>query len=186
MGKSTLAPKTPKKRSATVATNDESIQPAKKRSFAKKATTATDVEADEPVTPKKRASPKKKNATDVKVKTEDGETDEVTEGLEPVTPKKGTRALAKGKANDATNGSTEASVSPTKGNGAPDGMTTHNTPRKRQAPKKETAAPRGIPSSWEKADAADRMMVTMKEKGEGWNDIRATWKELTGQDTAPR
>ena len=65
-------------------------------------------------------------------------------------------------------------------------MTVKDTPRKRQAPKKELAAPRGIPSSWENADYADKMLVTMKEKGESWAEIRATWQEVTGQDTAPR
>ena len=80
----------------------------------------------------------------------------------------------------------DKSVSPTKGNGEIEGTTVHNTPRKRQAPKKELAIPRGIPSSWEDADQADRMMVTMKENGEGWAEIRAAWKEETGQDTASR
>ena len=65
-------------------------------------------------------------------------------------------------------------------------MTVHNTPRKRQAPNNLVAAPRGIPTSWQNADHADRMMVTMKEKGEGWNEIRTMWKEVTGQDTAAR
>ena len=65
-------------------------------------------------------------------------------------------------------------------------MTVKDTPRKRQAPKKELAAPRGIPSSWENADYADKMLVTMKDKGESWAEIRATWKEVTGQETAPR
>ena len=65
-------------------------------------------------------------------------------------------------------------------------MTVKDTPRKRQAPKKELAAPRGIPSSWENADYADKMLVTMKEKGNSWAEIRATWQEVTGQDTAPR
>ena len=65
-------------------------------------------------------------------------------------------------------------------------MTVHNTPRKRQAPKKEVVAPRGIPSSWDEAGEADRMLVTMKEKGEGWSEIRTAWKAVTGQDTASR
>ena len=65
-------------------------------------------------------------------------------------------------------------------------MTVHNPPRKRQAPKKGIVAPRGIPSSWDEAGDADRMLVTMKEKGEGWSDIRATWKAMTGQETASR
>ncbi len=182
-------PKTPKKRGAAAAANDESSQPAKKRSPVKK---ATNVEgAAEPVTPsKKRASPKKK-ATDVNIKVENGETDGETEGPEPVTPKKGKRAPAMGKAAKSdshvkTEEVTDKSVSPTKGNREIEGTTVHNTPRKRQAPKKELAAPRGIPSSWDEADQADRMMVTMKEKGKTWTEIRDAWKAATGQDTASR
>ena len=197
-------PKTPKKtkkRGAAAAANEDSAQPTKKRSPVKKALAATNLDANtngattQPITPtKKRASPKKKNATDVKIET-DGEPDGETEGQEPVTPKKGKRATAKGKATKAENdakpscGSTETtdkSVSPTKGNGYIEGTTIHNTPRKRQAPKKELALPRGIPSSWDNADHADRMLVTMKEGGEGWTEIRAAWKKATGQDTAPR
>ena len=195
-------PKTPKKRGAAAAANEDSAQPTKKRSPVKKATAATNLDANtngdttQPITPtKKRASPKKKNAADVKIDTENGEPDGETEGQEPVTPKKGKRATTKGKAtkaeNDAkTNGgsteTTDKSVSPTKGNGEIEGTTIHNTPRKRQAPKKELALPRGIPSSWDNADSADRMLVTMKENGQGWTEIRAAWMKATGQDTAPR
>ena len=196
------APKTPKKRGAAASANDDSTQPAKKRSPTKKATVTTSVEANtnangegtEPITsaPKRRASPKKTNAADVNTETESGETNGETEGPEPVTPKKGKRAPAKGKANNGTKANdesaetTDKSVSPTKGNGEPEGTTINNTPRKRQAPKKELAVPRGIPNSWDNADPADRMMVMMKEKGEGWAEIRAAWKEVTGQETASR
>lgn len=203
MNNTKLAPKTPKKRGAAASANDDSAQPTKKRSPTKKATAATNVEANtngeapEPSTPtpKKRASPKKKNAADANAETQNGEMDGETEGLEPVTPKKGKRAPAKGKAKktdddtkatDESAETTDKSISPTKGNGETDGTTVNNTPRKRQAPKKELAAPRGIPSSWDNADHADRMMVSMKEKGEGWNEIRAAWKEVTGQETASR
>ena len=188
--------KTPKKRATAAAANDESSQPAKKRSPVKKATAATTGDAVISTTPsKKRASPKKKDVAIVKVNAENGETDGETEGLEPVTPKKGKRAPAKAKATKADNdvdanvGSTEStdkSASPTKGNGVVGGTTVHNTARKRQAPKKDVAAPRGIPTSWDEAGDADRMLVTMKEQGEGWAEIRAAWKEATRQDTASR
>ena len=194
--------KTPKKRGAAAATNDDSPQPAKKRSPVKKANTATNIQGDtngdiaEPATPspKKRASPKKKNAAEVNVKLEKGESDGETEGLEPVTPKKGKRAPAKGKgtktngdtnANDESAETTEKSASPTKGSQV-EGTTVHNTPRKRQAPKKELAAPRGIPTSWQNADDADKMLIEMKQRGDGWNEIRAAWKAATGQETASR
>ena len=191
------APKTPKKRGATASANDESAQPTKKRSPTKKATAASNVEVNtngevtEPVTPapKKRASPKKKTVAKPDAETEDDEKNGETEGPEPVTPKKSKRAPAKGKstkANDESADTTDKSISPTKGNGEIEGTTVKDTPRKRQAPKKELAAPRGIPSSWDNADHADRMMVMMKEKGESWTEIRAAWKEVTGQETASR
>lgn len=41
-----------------------------------------------------------------------------------------------------------------------------------------------IPSCWEKASAADRMLVTMRGQGTEWGKIRALWKDITGQDTA--
>lgn len=41
-----------------------------------------------------------------------------------------------------------------------------------------------IPTSWEEAGAADRMLVTMRGKGEDWGKIRALWKDITGQHTA--
>ena len=89
-------------------------------------------------------------------------------------------------ANDGSSESNEKSASPSKKSGVVQGMTVSNTPRKRQAPKKEVTVPRGIPTSWDEADPADRMLVSMKEKGEGWSEIRAVWKTMTGQDTASR
>lgn len=187
--------KTPKKRGAAASANDESAQPTKKRSPTKKAAAASNVEANtngeatETTTPalKKRASPKKKAVANPNADTEDGEMNGETEGPEPVTPKKkGKRAAAKSKTNDESADTTDKSISPTKGNGEVEGTTVHNTPRKRQAPKKELAAPRGIPTSWDEADQADRMMVSMKEKGESWIEIRAMWKKVTGQETAAR
>lgn len=41
-----------------------------------------------------------------------------------------------------------------------------------------------IPSCWEEASAADRMLVTMRGQGAEWGKIRALWKDITGQDTA--
>lgn len=41
-----------------------------------------------------------------------------------------------------------------------------------------------IPSCWEEASAADRMLVTMRGQGTEWGKIRELWKDITGQDTA--
>lgn len=41
-----------------------------------------------------------------------------------------------------------------------------------------------IPTCWEEANAADRMLITMRGDGADWGRIRALWKDITGQDTA--
>lgn len=47
-----------------------------------------------------------------------------------------------------------------------------------------------IPSSWESATPADRMMIALKEAGEPWRAIREAWTEETGHEvgatTLPR
>ena len=118
------------------------------------------------------------------IKTEDG-------AIEPITPKtkrttaKLRVAIAKATTEDNAdedNGepiSPKAKKSPTKAKNSEDG-----TPRKRSAPASAIAPSRGIPTSWEEAGPADRMMVTMKEAGSDWNAIRATWATITGQKTA--
>ena len=55
---------------------------------------------------------------------------------------------------------------------------------KRQAPNSCAATPKSIPTSWEKASEADRMLVTMKDDGKNWVEIRKKWTEVTGQETA--
>ncbi|KAM0794948.1 hypothetical protein BDR22DRAFT_635103 [Usnea florida] len=200
-GKTKPTPKTPKKRGATASADDDVSHATKKRTPTKKATAASNVDVNTneegtgPVTPpKKRASPKKKNVAAANTETDNGGTNEDDVDLEPVTPKKAKRTTTKGKGsktgntsntNDESGEANEKSASPTEDNGDPVEMTVKDTPRKRQAPKKELAAPRGIPGSWEEADYADKMLVTMKEKGDSWAEIRATWKEVTGLDTAP-
>ena len=46
------------------------------------------------------------------------------------------------------------------------------------------APPRGIPTSWETADEADRKLIEMKEAGRSWADIRLMWQQVTGQTAA--
>lgn len=63
--------------------------------------------------------------------------------------------------------------------------TEHPEARKRSRNQKEPPVKSStIPACWEEASAADRMLVTMRGKGEDWRKIRALWKEITGQDTA--
>ena len=65
-------------------------------------------------------------------------------------------------------------------------VTTKSTPRKRNAPKTAVADSRGIPASWDDADDADKMMLTMKDQGASWAEIRNKWTSMTGIETAPR
>lgn len=130
--------------------------------------------------PKKRALPRKKTTGNA-IKTEvddDNDNGAIShdEGTTSPNPKK--RSPTK----KAAKGDADKSISPTK-----DGdSTVRNTPRQRAAPSKAMAAPRGIPTSWETADDADRMLVMMKEKGDDWAAIREAWKDATGQETANR
>ena len=125
--------------------------------------------------PKKRASIRK-NAESPVVKTED--IDEIEDASacadgESSTPSPKKRGTTK----KAGKGDPDNSTSPTKSDG---------TPRKRAAPKGALAPPRGIPSSWETADAADRMLVTMKNEGQDWSTIREKWTIMTGTETCGR
>lgn len=58
---------------------------------------------------------------------------------------------------------------------------TPQTPRKRKASAAAVAPGRVIPANLEAADEADRMLVRMKDEGSGWLEIRAAWKDLTGE-----
>ena len=185
----------PKKRGAAIANNTdgESAPPAKKRSPTKKTATT------EPVTPKKRASPKKKALEIISDPEEDPAETNTTDSIEPHTPspKKGRTPAkaknAKGKTEikietedgDETVDEMDNDSSPTK-SPAKEAITARNTPRKRSAPKGAVAAARCIPSSWDNADNADKMLVSMKEEGKDWATIRTAWKEATGQETGNR
>ena len=65
-------------------------------------------------------------------------------------------------------------------------MTARETPRQRQAPKGAPADPRPVPTSWDDADDADKMLMTMKQAGKTWEEIREAWEEKTGFMTQPR
>ncbi|KAL8849773.1 MAG: hypothetical protein Q9221_005256 [Calogaya cf. arnoldii] len=41
-----------------------------------------------------------------------------------------------------------------------------------------------LPTKWSKASQADETLVSMKESGYSWNELREKWTELTGQVTA--
>ncbi|CAD6588000.1 MAG: hypothetical protein ASARMPRED_003370 [Alectoria sarmentosa] len=53
-------------------------------------------------------------------------------------------------------------------------------PRQRAQPKNHITA-RNISRSWKTANAADKMLMKMKEKGCDWSEIRKAWEELTGE-----
>lgn len=58
---------------------------------------------------------------------------------------------------------------------------TPQTPRKRKASAAAVAPGRAIPANFEAANEADKLLVKMKDEGSGWLEIRAAWKELTGE-----
>lgn len=191
----------PKKRAA--ADNHESEQPSKKRSppksktgvatknkpgsrKLKKNTTTDDNTGDNEAT-----SPKQKRGL---AKDTNGDLDAME--VVPVTPKKRTPSKSKGKKVQAeeagpevvasSSGATQARSQNNAAHDAADGMgeNAKGEARKRMAPKKAVAAPRDIPSTWDEADEADKMLVTMKDNGEDWITIRAAWAAATGQVTA--
>ncbi|MCJ1467130.1 hypothetical protein MMC07_005752 [Pseudocyphellaria aurata] len=55
--------------------------------------------------------------------------------------------------------------------------------RQRQAPMFAIAPAREIPSSYEEADEADRLLLDMRDSGVPWKIIRAAWTEKTRQPT---
>ena len=99
---------------------------------------------------------------------------------EPKTPSPKKRRLAKdstGKTNNDNAGSPSQS---------PSGMTVRNTPRRRALPTTTIASARGIPASWDQADDADRLLVTMKEDGKSWKEITTAYANITGKNVMPR
>lgn len=119
-------------------------------------TSKDDKDSVEPVTPKKKRTPAKPKVVTPKAVTDNAETD--NEDDETMTTPKAKTTPSKSKSND-------------------DG-----TPRKR-TPASAIAPSRSIPTSWEEASDADKLLVKMKEEGSDWSTIRAAWKDATGQDT---
>ena len=154
--------------------------PVKKRAFSRKK--QTDVGGPVPVASSKKvlAANRKDNGAATKSE-QDHEHGNI---VEPVTPTRTKRDTATGKVTPGrtSSDSKSTSTSPSKAND----LTTKSTPRKRNAPKGGIADQRGIPSSWEEADDADKMIFTLKSEGAPWAVIREKWTAMTGNETAPR
>lgn len=114
-----------------------------------------DKDGVEPATPKKKRTPAKPKDVTPKAVTDNAEADN----------------------EDETRTTPKAKTTPSKSKGNDDG-----TPRKRAAAS-AIAPSRSIPSSWEDASDADKLLVKMKDEGSDWGAIRAAWKEATGQET---
>lgn len=141
-------------------------------------------EAIEPVTPKAR-TPRKKAATKTATAANENGDRTTTDAVIPATPSPKKRTAAKA-AGDTVMDGDEDPTTPLKST-AVEGTNVRGTPRKRAVPKEGTVKPRGIPNSYEEADAADRMLVAMKEEQDkSWSEIRQAWKTMTGFDTAAR
>ena len=153
--------------------------PVKKRPSSRKKQTESG--GPEPVIPSKKCIASITNYNGAAIKSEqDHKHGNI---IEPVTPTRTNRATANGKVTPSgTSNSKAKSCSPSKSSG----LTAKSTPRKRNAPKGGVADQRGIPSSWDEADEADRMMFTLKDQGASWGVIREKWTAMTGIETAPR
>jgi len=191
---------------------DEAAPVAKKKrapAKSKKATTdnediddAADAKVDKeaPVAKKKRAPAPAKPKKPTTDNEDDGDATETNLPITPpVTPpkKRGRKAST---ADDAdVNGSTpkpkaskkakitespEDSAEVTTSQESPS-TTKTGTLRKRAAATKEKVVARGLPTSMKECSEADRMLLHMKDvEGKPWAEIRATWKTMTGQETA--
>jgi hypothetical protein len=191
---------------------DEAAPVAKKKrapAKSKKATTdnediddAADAKVDKeaPVAKKKRAPAPAKPKKPTTDNEDDGDATETNLPITPpVTPpkKRGRKAST---ADDAdVNGSTpkpkaskkakitespEDSAEVTTSQESPS-TTKTGTLRKRAAVTKDKAVARGLPTSMKECSEADRMLLHMKDvEAKPWAEIRATWKAMTGQDTA--
>ena len=187
---------TPKKRGAADQ-GDDTEKPKKKRTPTKAKKDADSTEGDSPTEVKKKRVTRTKN----------GKTD-TSEETEPTSTKKRVPAKGKTNASEVVEGGVKVEDDDAANGGTPNGnaangttpkgrakksttelMTNENgspktAPRKRAAPKNSVATPRGIPSSWESASEADKLLVRMKDEGKDWVSIRAAWKAATGEDTA--
>lgn len=111
------------------------------------------------------------------------------EGIEPVTSKKRTRSKGKGKKVKAGDPDAEPVVaSSSRATTIAINVAVETTRagrvRRRSRPTRKVATPRNIPTSWDDADPADKLLVTMKENGDDWKTIREAWKAETGQEPA--
>ena len=111
------------------------------------------------------------------------------EGVELMTPKKRTRSKGKGEKVNAEDPDAEPVVASSSRATTPAinvavETTRAGRVRRRRRPTRTVATPRNIPNSWDDADPADKLLVTMKENGDDWNTIREAWKAETGQEPA--
>lgn len=144
------------------------------------------VDGDESEQPSKKRSPAKtKNVVATTGIANDGDLDAM-EGIVPVTPKKRTPSKSKGKKPNKDDEVTEG-VAATASTGVATRQATNlrGEIRRRTAPVNAVAPGRDIPSSWDDADEADRLLVTMKENGEPWKKIREAIMNITKQGVGP-
>ena len=154
--------------------------PVKKRAAPRKK--QTDNGGPVPVTASKKGSAANGQGNSGAIKLE--QSDDYGNIVEPVTPTRTKRDSANEKVTPGRTSSNNKSMSTSPGK--PDDLTTKLTPRKRNAPKGGIADQRGIPNSWEEADDADKMIITLKSQGTPWAIIREKWTAMTGIETAPR
>ncbi|TKA81975.1 hypothetical protein B0A49_00470 [Cryomyces minteri] len=55
------------------------------------------------------------------------------------------------------------------------------TPRLRKAPTKAITPGRAIPRTMEECNEADRMLLSMRDTGKAWDEIKEAWEAATGE-----
>lgn len=82
--------------------------------------------------------------------------------------------------------STTASSSkkPRSDNPVPTSVPAPKKPTRQRDPSKKQATARNIPRSLEECGEADRELITLRDGGAGWKDIREKWRQITGNTPA--
>ncbi|KAL8643664.1 MAG: hypothetical protein Q9226_008204 [Calogaya cf. arnoldii] len=186
----------PKKRGASN-TGEDNTSPKKKRAPAKSKTTAkaSDGASETISTDKKKPStpgrPAKfgdaKDSENAATESNGSGTDrpstpEAQDVQEPKTPKTPGSPIDDNvvEANNTTPRPARAKSHPAK----PKVTAKHSPVKGKRAGAEKVAEKVVLPTKWSEASTADKTLVSMKEAGKPWSEIRVKWFEMTGQDTA--
>ena len=172
--KTNVTKSTTKKRGAPK-NDEEAIEPKKKRIITKtkKAVASTEDQDDDADAAADAELPPSPPVTPKKPRVKAAAANDANAVADTPKPKSNKKAKAAESSEDSADPATSQETTKT------------GTPRKRAATVKDKAVARGLPTCMEDASEADKMLLHMKDnEGKGWTAIRATWKAMTGQETA--